>query len=56
MVLKETIESPLDRKEIKQVNHKGNQLQILIGKTDIEAEALILWPPDEKNSLLGKIP
>ena len=51
MVLEKTLESPLDYKEIKQVNPKGNQSWIFIGRTDAEAEALILWPPDEKNSL-----
>ena len=43
------VESPLDSKEIKLVNPKGNQLSIFIGKTDAEAEASILWPPDAKN-------
>ena len=56
MVLKKTPESPLDSKEIKPVNPKGNQLQIFIGKTDAEAEAeaSILWPPDKKSQLIGK--
>ena len=44
MVLEKTLESPLDRKEIKPVNTKGNQSRIFIGRTD--AEAPILWPPD----------
>ena len=43
----ETLESPLDNKEIKPVNPKGNQPWIFIGRTD--AEALILWPPEAKN-------
>ena len=47
MVLEKTIESPLDSKEIKPVNPKGNKSWIFIGRTD--AEALILWPSDEKN-------
>ena len=41
--------SPLDCKEIKAVNAKGNQLSILIGGTDAKAEAPILWPPDTKS-------
>ena len=45
MVLKKTLESLLDCK-IKPVNPKGNQLRILIGRTDAEAETPILWPPD----------
>ena len=40
---------PMDCKEIKPVNPKGNQLSILIGKTDAEAEAPMLWPPDVKS-------
>ena len=40
--------SPLDCKEIKSVNPKGNQSRIVIGRTDTEAEAPMLWPPDEK--------
>ena len=43
------LESPLDSKEIKPINPKGNQSLIFIGRTDVEAEALILWPPDAKN-------
>ena len=53
---KKTLESPLDSKEIKPVNPKGNQSWIFIGRTDAEAEALILWPPDAKNWLIGKDP
>ena len=41
--------SPLDSKEIKPINPKGNQPRILIGSTGAEAEAPILWPPDEKS-------
>ena len=44
-----TLESPLDCKEIQPVNPKGNQSRIYIGRTDAEAEAPILWPPDAKN-------
>ena len=43
-----TLESPLDCK-IKPVNPKGNQSLIFIGRTDVEAETLMLWPPDVKN-------
>ena len=56
VVLEKTLESPLDCKEIKPVNHKGNQSWVLIGRTDAEAEALILWPPDVKNRLIVKDP
>jgi len=56
VVLEETLESPLDRKEIKPVNPKGNQPWIFIGRTDAEAEVPILWPPDVKNWLIGKDP
>ena len=52
VVLKKTLESPLDCKQIKPVNPKGNQPRIFIGRTDAEAEAPILWPPDEKNQLI----
>ena len=48
------LESPLDSKEIKPVNPKGNQPSIFIGRTD--AEAPILWPPDAKNQVIGKDP
>ena len=56
MVLETTLESPLDCKEIKPVNPKGNQSWIFIGKTDVQAEAPMLWPPDVKNWLTGKDP
>ena len=56
MVLEKTLESHLDRKEIKTVNLKGNQPRILIGRTDAEAEVPILCPPDAKNRLIGKDP
>ena len=49
MVLEKTPEGPLDYKEIKPVDTKGNQPEIFIGRTDAEAEAPILWPPDMKN-------
>ena len=54
VVLEKTLESPLDSKEIKPVNPKGNPSWIFIGRTDTEAEVLILWPPDVKNWLIGK--
>ena len=50
-----TLESPLDS-EIKLVNPKGNKPWIFIGRTDAEAEALMLWPLDAKNWLIGKDP
>ena len=56
MVLDKTFESPLDSSKIKPVNPKGNQSWIFIGKTDAEAAAPILWPPDEKNWFTGKDP
>jgi len=56
VVLEKTLESPLDYKDIKPVNPKGNQPWIFIGKTDAEAETPILWPPDAKNWLIGKDP
>ena len=54
VVLEKTLESPLDSKEIQSVHPKGNQSWIFIGRTDVEAEAPILWPPDAKNWLIGK--
>ena len=54
VVLEKTLESPLDCKEIKQVNLKGNQSWIFIWRTDAEAEIPILWPPDVKSWLIGK--
>ena len=56
VVLEKTLESPLECKEIKPVHPKGNQSWIFIGRNDAEAEALILWPPDVKNWLIGKDP
>ena len=61
MVLEKTLESPLDCKEIQPVHPKGDQSWVFIGRTDVEAETLILWPPDvktdslEKTLMLGKI-
>ena len=56
VVLKKTLESPLDCKEIQPVHPKGNQSWIFIGKTDAEAETPILWPPGAKNWLIWKHP
>ena len=55
-MLEKTLENPLDNMEIKPVNHKGNQPWIDIGRTDGEAEAPILWPPDVKSWLTEKDP
>ena len=55
-MLEKTLEHPLDSKEIKTVNPKGNQSRLLIGGTDAEAEAPILWPTDVKSQLTGKDP
>ena len=49
LVLEETLESPLDCKEIQSVHSKGDQSWVFIGRTDAEAETPILWPPDVKN-------
>ena len=54
MTLEKTLESPLDWKEIKPVNPKGNQSWIFIGRTNAETEAPILWPPDAKRKLIRK--
>ena len=54
VILEKTLENPLDSKEIKAVNPKGNQSWIFIGRTDAETEAPILWPPDVKSWLFGK--
>ena len=56
VVLQKTLESPLDSKEIKPVNPKGNQPCIFTGRSDAEIEATVLWPPDVKNWLIGKDP
>ena len=56
VVFEKTLENPLDSKEIKPVNPKGNQPWIIIGRTNVEAEAPILWPPDSKSWLIGKDP
>ena len=56
VVLETTPKSPLDSKEIQPAHPKGNQSWIFIGRTDAEAEALILWLPDAKSWLIGKDP
>ena len=53
-MLKKTPESPLDCMDIKPINPKGNQPWIFLGRSDVEAEAPILWPPDMKSQLIGK--
>ena len=55
-VLEKILDSPLDYKEIKPINPKGNQSWIFIGRTDDEAEAPIHWPPNVKNWLIRKYP
>ena len=56
VVLEKTLQSPLDCKEIQPVHPKGNQSWIFIRRTDAEAEALILWPPDTKSWRIWKDP
>ena len=54
VVLEKTLESPLDGKEVQSVHSKGDQSCVFIGRTDVEAEAPIFWPPDAKSWLIGK--
>ena len=56
VVLKKTLENPLDSKEIQPVHPKGNHSWIFIGRTDDEAETPVFWPPDVKNWLIWKDP
>ena len=56
VVLEKTLESPLDCKEIQPVHSKGDQPWVFIGRTDVEAETSILWPPHVKSWLIGKDP
>ena len=56
VVLEKTLESPFDCKEIQPVHPKGDQSWVFTGKTDVEAETPILWPPDAKNWLVWKAP
>ena len=56
MVLEKTLESPLDSKEIQPGHPKGDQSWVFIGRTDVEAETPVLWPPDMKNRFIAKDP
>ena len=56
VVLEKTLEGPLDSKEIQPVHPKGDQSWVFFGRTDVEAETPILWPPDAKSWLTGKDP
>ena len=56
VVLEKTLESPLDCKQIQPVHPKGDQSGMFTGRTDVEAETPILWPPDAKSWLIGKDP
>ena len=56
VVLEKTLENPLDFKDIKPVHPKGDQSWVFIGRTDVEAEIPILWPPDAKSWLICKDP
>ena len=56
VVLEKTLESPLDCKEIQPVHPKGDQSWVFIGKTEVEAETPILWPPDTKSWFIWKDP
>ena len=56
MVLEKTLESPLDCKEIQPVHPKGDHSWVFIGRTDVEAETPILWPPHAESYLIGKDP
>ena len=56
VMLEKTLKSPFDFEEIQPVHPKGNQSWIFIGRTDVEADAPILWPPDAKNWLIWKDP
>ena len=56
VVLEKTLDSPLDFREIQTVHPKGDQSWVFIGRTDVEAETPILWPPDAKSWLIGKDP
>ena len=56
VVLEKTLESPLDHKEIQPVHSEGDESWVFIGRTDVETETPILWPPDVKTWLIGKAP
>ena len=53
-MLKKSLVTPVDCKEIQPVHPKGDQSWVFIGRSDVEAETLILWPPDVKNQPIGK--
>ena len=55
VVLEKTLESPLDCKEIQPVSPKGNQSWLFIGRTDVEAETLVLWPPQAESNLWKRL-
>ena len=55
-MLEKTLESPLDCRKIQPVHPKGDQSWLFIRRSDVEADTLILWPPDAKSSLIGKDP
>jgi len=54
VVLEKTLDSPLDCKEIQPIHPKGDQSWVFIGRTEVEAETPILWPPDVKDLLIWK--
>ena len=54
MVLEKTLENPLDCKEIQPVHSKGEQSWVFIGRTDVEAETPMLWPPDKRSRAGGE--
>ena len=56
VVLEKTLESPLNCKEIQTVHPKYNQFWVFIGRTDVETDTSILWPPDVKSWLIWKDP
>ena len=56
LLLEKTLESPLDCKEIQPVHPKGDQSWVFIGRTDVESETPVLWPPDARSWLTGKDP
>ena len=56
VVLKNTLEGPLDCKEVQPVHPKGDQSWVFVGRTDVEAETPVLWPPDAKSWLIWKDP
>ena len=53
-MLEKTLESPLDCKEIQPVHSKGDQFWVFFGRTDAEAETIVLWPSHAKSRLIGK--